>query len=157
MEYKKSPLLFHEFVIVDSHLETVFDTKSKKCVFEEIPLEIDFETFTANENDNLFNVALNITGNNIDKSVVGYKFSITANGFFELTEFDKFEKPKVDQFLLYSALPMLLSSVRNYLLNITSYAPHGKYLLPAIDLTALIKQKIESKKQVQENEEEKSK
>ena len=153
MEYKKSPLLFHEFVIIDSHLETIFDTKSKKCIFEEIPLEIDFETFTAKENENLFNVALNITGNDVDKPVAGYKFSIIANGIYELTEFEKFEQKQVDQFLLYSALPMLISSVRNYILNITSYAPHGKYLLPAIDLTALVKQKIESGKQAEEIEE----
>lgn len=153
MEIKKSPLLFHEFIIVDSHLETVFDAKPAKCDFAKIPLEIDFETFKANENEHLYNVALNINGNNLDNPVIGYKFSIIANGIFELTRFEEFDKEKVDQFLLFSALPMLISSVRNYLLNLTSYAPHGKYLLPAIDLNDLVKRKIESNKKVEKIEE----
>ena len=153
MVLKKSPLLFHEFIVADSHLETVFNNQSKKCNLEKIPLNIDFETFLADGQNNLFNVAINILGNDIEHPVTGYKFSITANGIFELTNFEEFEQERVDQFLLYSALPMLISSVRNYLLNITSYAPHGKYLLPAIDLNDLVKQKIESNIQVADIEE----
>jgi preprotein translocase subunit SecB len=146
MEIKKSPLLFHEFIVIDSHLETVFDTKSAKCNFNKIPLSIDFDTFKAHDNNNLFNVALTINGNNIDKPKLGYKYSINAHGIFEITRFKEFEKEEVDRFLLYSALPMLISSVRSYLLNITSYAPYGKYLLPAIDLSDLVKQKVDNDK-----------
>ncbi len=154
MELKRSPLIYHDFIVFDVHLEAVFDNETQKCNFETIPLEIDFDTYLSEEKNNFFNIVLNINGNNSDNPVAGYKFSIVANGIFELKDFEKLKKEKVDQFLLYSALPMLISSVRNYIFNLTSYAPHGKYLLPALDLPALIKQTIESKKQVEEIEEE---
>jgi len=142
MKYKESPLLFHEFVIVDSHLETIFDSKNNECDLSKIDLDIDFETFIMNEEKSVFNVAVNITGNENESALSGYKFSIVGNGIFELSNETELEKKDIDFVLLNTALPMVISSFRNYLLNITSYAPHGKYLLPAIDLPYLINNKI---------------
>ena len=146
MKYKESPLLFHEFVIVDSHLETVFDSQNNKCDLSKIMLDIDFETFIMNEKKSIFNVAVNISGNENEPVLPGYKFSIIGNGIFELTNAAQLEKKDIDFVLLNSALPMVISSLRNFLLNLTSYAPHGKYLLPAIDLPSLIKEKVNSDK-----------
>ena len=153
MKAKKSPLKFLDFAIMNSFFETIFPDSNSKCNFEEIPIDIDFETIIDKEKPNLFNIALNLNGNTTDKPMPGYKFSIIAEGIFELEGYEELEKQKVDQFLLYSAIPMLISSIRNYLLNISSYAPFGKYLLPAIDLKDLIKKKIEQQeKQNKEKE-----
>ncbi len=141
MELKKSPLLFHEFSILDSHFETVIHDNVQKCDFNQIPIDVDFEIFEAKDNEYLYNIVLNINGNYNENPVSGYKFSITVNGIFELTDIKEDNKSQIGQFLNYSALPMLISSVRNYILNISSYAPYGKYLLPALDLNALIKDK----------------
>lgn len=130
-----------------------FPESQEKCELDSLPLEIEFETFTDKEKHNLFNIAININCNASNKPIPGYKFSIIAKGIFKLEGYDKMEKSRIDQFLLYSAIPMLISSVRNYLLNISSYAPLGKYLLPAIDLKDLIKKKIEQQeKQNREKE-----
>ncbi len=144
MEIKRSPLIYEDFVILDSHIQTIVKDNSVKCDLDNIPLEIDFETLVSKDNDEKYNLALNINGNDIKNPVMGYKFSIIANGFFELKKINEDNEDKANQFLLYSALPMLISSVRNYLINITSYAPYGKYILPAIDLPDLIKQKFEN-------------
>lgn len=157
MKAKKSPLKFIDFAVFSSHFETIMPGEKQQCDYNKLNLDIDFEIFINTEKKSLYNLALNINCNTLKKTKPGYKYSIIANGIFELSDYEELDKPKKDQYIYYSALPMLISSVRNYLLNVSSYAPLGKYLLPAIDLTALVKQKIESNKQAKEIEEEKSK
>jgi hypothetical protein len=66
--------------------------------------------------------------------------SVEGVGFFELgievlTLTDKIS------FLNFSALPICINNLRNYLSVLTSHAALGKYLLPSIDLNDLIDQK----------------
>ena len=142
MDAKQSPLKFLEFTVIDSHFETIDPEPNEKCNFNELPIEVDFETFINNENPEIFQIGLILNGNTSETPKPGYKFSIIANGLFELEKSDNIEESKVSQFMYFSALPMVISAVRNYFLNLSSYAPYGKYLLPAIDLPDLVDKKI---------------
>ncbi|MDD3050580.1 MAG: hypothetical protein PHR06_05480 [Candidatus Cloacimonetes bacterium] len=139
MEFKKSPLIFEDFAILESNLTTIMKENSK-CDFDSIPLDIDFDLLINIKEEGFFNLMLKLKGNDVTEPLLGYKFSIIASGIFRLPN-DVNDKDREQQFLLYSALPMLISSARNFLVNLTSYAPFGKYLLPAVDLKSLIETK----------------
>ncbi len=49
---------------------------------------------------------------------------------------------EIDNYENYTSLIITINHLRNFISNITSYGPLGKYVLPSIDMTDLINQKI---------------
>lgn len=141
MEVKHSPLIYKDFLVLDFQLETIESKQNEAFLMEDIPLEINFEILKKSNENDIFNIALNVVGNNVKEPKPGYKFSIIVNGIFSLSPIDRIDKSKIDQYLSFSALPMVISSVRLFLANLTSYCAFGKYWLPAIDLQDLVKKK----------------
>jgi len=43
---------------------------------------------------------------------------------------------------LYSGLPMMINHLRMYLMTLTGFGPYGQYILPFVDLKALIERKV---------------
>lgn len=141
MEYLQSDLKYHSFSIISSHFDTVAKTPNDTCNYSDLKLEIDFEIFDSNKDEGVFKIDLMVKGNDIDHPIPGYRFFIVASGIFELKSVEPRGEELLNQFLLYSALPMMISSVRMYIVNVSSYLPHGPFMLPSIDLGKIIEQK----------------
>ncbi|NOX46681.1 MAG: hypothetical protein GXO89_06860, partial [Chlorobi bacterium] len=84
-------------------------------------------------------VSFNIICNEEEKP--GYFFSLGAVGEFVLRNVENMEEKTQKQYILYTALPMVINSVRIFVQNLTSMFEFGPYLLPTIDLTKLINSK----------------
>ena len=141
MKIKQSPLKFEEFYILDSHFQTLNTNDIQKITIENIPIDIDFDILLNEKENDLFNIVLILNGNIKEKPEYGYRFTIISNGIFRLKDLDNLDINIANQFIYFSALPILINSIRTYLLNISSFAPFGKYLLPAIDLKDLLKKR----------------
>lgn len=148
MKVKKSLLNLRNFVVFASFFEAIpFEKEQNKGVLPDIPLNIDLDIVTNPDDKNLYNIVLEVSGNRSKKRLPGYSFLIACEGIFSIAEREKFEKDKLDQLLLFSAVPMVISSLRGYLANISSYSIYGQYLLPSIDLQDLIKKKAYTQKE----------
>jgi preprotein translocase subunit SecB len=44
----------------------------------------------------------------------------------------------------FSAVSIIINSLRTYILTLTAFAPMGKYTLPAIDMNNLLAEKVRS-------------
>ena len=110
-------------------------------VLASIELDFDFDIQEI-KNTNFIAIFLTIKGNHNKESFKGYKFLIHGMGTFEIKNRNEIIKQELDNFLLLSGLPMVISSFRAYLLNITSNFPLGKYCLPGIDLNEFIDSKM---------------
>lgn len=150
MNVKKSLLNFRNFVVFGSFFEAIpfdeNDEKQKERILPDIPLEVELDILTDPDDKNLYNIVLEVSGNRSEKKLPGYSFSIACEGIFSIDNQEQLEKDKIDQLLLYSAVPMVISSLRGYLANISSYSIYGQYLLPSIDLQDLIKKKVKVQK-----------
>lgn len=143
MKAKLSKLKFNKYYIVNSRFSTKFYKTSKKKDLKQIIhnrlFEVDFDILE-NENSEDFVITININSFNINKGkrINGYDFQISARGFFTLTEKDEIEEDKQFQYMLYSALPMVISLCRSHLSSLTANGLFGVYTLPAVDLQALV-------------------
>lgn len=134
----KSNLMLQQFSILKSSIDFIplKDLNKKNNI--DIPIYIDYNINIIEENNKtLYRIIIEIKGNDEDNPVEGYKFEVVAGALFEFKE--DIEKPELDKYILYSALPMTLSMARGYLASMTSYGLYGKYLIPAIDVNSIIK------------------
>jgi preprotein translocase subunit SecB len=89
-----------------------------------------------------------VQGNDQENPVPGYCFSIVAQGTFNYDKTTKINTKDKDTLLYRSAIPIVIGQIRSYLSTLTAHGPFGIYLLPAIDMNDLLKQKAE----ISENE-----
>jgi hypothetical protein len=59
-----------------------------------------------------------------------------AAGFFSVPE--SVDDKNRERLVLYSALPMMISTMRGYLSEMTAHSVYGRYLLPSVDLARLL-------------------
>lgn len=144
MKVKKSVLNFEQFIVFSSHFDAIPLQEKGEGKLKDIPLNIDVDILTTPQNQSVYNVVVEITGNNGKKKLPGYSFFVGSEGIFTLNQKD-LQKEMIDQLLAYSAVPMVINSIRGYLLNLSSYAIYGQYLLPAIDIQQIVQQKISAK------------
>ena len=94
--------------------------------------EIDFE-IARNDENGVYRILIDL------RSVAekaGYSYSIRAAGFFSVPS--SVDTENRERLVLYSALPMLISTMRGYLSEMTAHSVYGRYLLPSVDLSRLL-------------------
>ncbi len=142
MKIKNSELKFEDFKILASTFATVqTEEKIPQKSLNEVPIEIDFDILFENKNGNKFKVLIQVESNNNEKPKPGYLYSVICEAKFYLKGLTRMPKEKKDQYLLFTALPFVISMVRSHLYNLSAMYPYGQYLLPSIDLMELIKSK----------------
>ena len=159
MKPKESPLKLQRFLILKNCVEAVFvddldesdiniDTEEGKIPF--VPaLDLNFDILDNPLNPDEFAIKLNVRTKRVKYSLPGYKFEITVIGEFYLQERKNLKPERHTQYVLYSALPMVVSFARSEIANLTAKGLFGAYYLPAINLPDLVeqwfnKQKIQS-------------
>lgn len=100
--------------------------------------------FLKEEDPDARRVLISIQGNDQEKPVPGYCFSIVAQATFNYEQNPKITKEEKDILLTHSAIPIVIGQIRSYLSTLTAHGPFGIYLLPAIDMNDLLKQKEEA-------------
>ncbi len=137
---------FKDFKLENFTLQTIPVNKDKsKINLKRLPFDLDMDILT-NENDNPENlevfIRLNLTINKDKKP--GYYIQATFLGFFRIKHIDKLDENIINQYIIFTALPIVISSSRIELRNLTQNALFGPYFLPTVDMKKLLK-KLEQK------------
>lgn len=146
MDAKPSPLKLDNFLIIRSVLEAIPPkdlTKVQTVKSEKLPVEMDFKVIVPDkEKLDKFIVEMKMESNRIPEPKAGYSYLMNAQGVFSLSASVKKDRKKVfDSLILYSGLPMMINHLRMYLMTLTGFGPYGQYILPLVDLKALIEKK----------------
>jgi len=140
---KKSKVLskfkLERFSILESHFK-VIPVKSEKEL-PELPVEVNFETFSSDPNFLRIIVKIEV---NKEGSMPGYSFEVVADGIFSFPE--KSDEKERATYTNYSGLPLIINSIRAYIMNISSYSFYGQYTLPLIDINNILDKKSSHKK-----------
>jgi preprotein translocase subunit SecB len=151
MDLITSPGLdFTEFQITNTTLLCIYPDDKKRISLKGIKLDCDFEILTAEIDKNKMDFLINFNVKSIDEKKPGYYFDIGALGKFTLKGIHEFDENLEQQYVLFTALPMVINSVRTYLQTATSMHVFGPYLLPTIDLAKLIESKSNDSFQIEE-------
>lgn len=94
--------------------------------------QIDFQIARNNENG-VYRILMDVEGS---PEREGYAYSVRLAGFFSLP--DEANDERRDRLILYSALPMMISTVRGLVSDMTAHSVYGRYFLPSVDLAALL-------------------
>lgn len=137
---KKSALVLDNFLILKSKLE--FSEPEEDIVnpeeqfFGSYTIDFDFTTREEGKETLLF---AKIEINTGEEAKPGYSIFVESMTILSFTE-QIDQKHKLD-LIFMSGLNIAISSLRNYIINMTSYGPFGKYILPMVDLPALHQEK----------------
>jgi len=154
MKAKFSNLKFKNYILKNSKFSTTLKSGDnvltvKKKIHNRL-FNVDFDIFENADNQNLFYIELVIDSfPNVKRKTSGYDFQISLIANFELENSENIAEEKQNQYVLYSALPMVISIARSEISHITSNGMFGKYILPAINLPELVDEYIK-KEQVDE-------
>jgi len=152
MKATKSPLVLEAFFLLENRFkfvqleEPLEDVQS--ALFDKYGIDIDFTTRVISpEHDSkqVFDVFTKIGINNLKQPLAGYSIFLEGVGRYILDKGAVPEK-EVENLKNLSALTMSIGLLRGILMDITSNAPMGKYILPSIAVFDLIKEKTNRKK-----------
>jgi preprotein translocase subunit SecB len=143
MEIKRSELNILSYNILNSNFTTVIKSEDKistlKKGIHNKNFTIDFDIFSGKA-DTEFSIMLQISStdkkNKIPES--GYSFSLKVRCLFYLDTIKELNDDIRNQYILFSALPMVISIARSHLALVSANGIFGTFTLPAIDLQNLI-------------------
>jgi preprotein translocase subunit SecB len=141
MQVKKSPLILEEVFIIASNIISVPETEEPEGKLNDFDIDVDFDIYGNDQNADARRVVVSVSGNDPDKPVPGYCFSIVAQGTFNYDKEAKIKKKDKDILLTHSAIPIVIGQIRSYLSTLTALGPFGSYLLPSIDMNHLLAMK----------------
>ncbi|MEA3448453.1 MAG: hypothetical protein U9Q98_08415 [Bacteroidota bacterium] len=146
MEAKNSPLRLLDFTIFSSKIESYLPENPEDINLNALPINIDFERLSSDDpedNSKMIKIQIKI---NPSKKKYGYVMSFEAGGIFDIAPSSNINKEIKNNLLGISAVSIMISQLRVYIQNITSYSTCGTYLLPPIDINDLIEKKVKSEK-----------
>ena len=144
MKIERSPLELIEFVILNSDLKFIEPKKGDdiKQAFGQYPVDIDYDIRT--DNQGLFTIFITITVNKEGKKLPGYSVVTEGAGIFKIHLSDNLPEKDCNHLINFSAVSILINSLRNYIQTLTTFSPFGKYSLPAVDINHLLQEKIKN-------------
>lgn len=151
MKAKPSPLRIKQFTVLNSSLKTILiqdvDSEDIDERLLKLPIDIDFDVLNLNaENQNeACMISTTIKINESDEP--GYAIEVEAAGVFSFTDEDDLTAEDKKS-LVFSGISMCITNIRGYIISMTSSSAWGAYVLPAIDMNDLLRQK---QKQVEMN------
>ncbi|OQX79672.1 MAG: hypothetical protein B6D61_03190 [Bacteroidetes bacterium 4484_249] len=135
--------IINRFYLTKSVLFCIFSDDDKRIRLDKLELEYDYDIFTSETKPGILNLVVSFSIRCNEDEKPGYYFDVEAVGEFTLKNAalrtDKIRK----QYILFTALPVVINSLRTYLQNITSMHYFGTYKLPSVDLMKLIESKQE--------------
>jgi len=152
MKAEKSNLVLLDFYLLENIFRVsdgTFDSNDQmkeevEVSFDLYEIDIDFGHKDVDENN--FEVFMNLKIN-ADGLLPGYSIDCSGVGQFFLEKPEDEKNLKVYKNLkLYSTVNIVLNQLRNIVSMQTSFGPYGNYILPAIDITKLFRDKIEQQK-----------
>ncbi|WP_114752012.1 preprotein translocase subunit SecB [Pleomorphovibrio marinus] len=151
MKAKFSPLQLLDFKLLESHLEFIVPDEGELDVqelFHSYSVDIDFG-IKENEEDQEIQLFTMIQINSgEDDRLPGYKIMVEGGGTFRIQNPDELAESLKKNLTQFSTLNMMINNLRNIIYQITNLGPMGGYLLPPIDITQLLKDKVgEGKKE----------
>ncbi len=141
MKAKQSPLKLKEFNIFESNVNFVPPGESEEINLEDLPVNINFDLFEPKEqsvHQILVELRLKV---NTSGTQPGYKMNVLAVGVFAIPEIKKLNESTIQNLFGISSVNLMISNLRGFLMNITSYLPADKYVLPALDISELLDKK----------------
>lgn len=120
--------------------------KADNALVENEDIGVDFNILTHVSDKSKYKITLSLSGNTKKPEKPGYSFSLYSEAMFYIPNIETYDKNSLDKLFLHTALPILISHVRTFLINSTCYMPYGRYILPCIDMTYLVD--LQKKKEI---------
>lgn len=141
MKIKLSNLEIDRIDLLSSFVHYTHGNESEiEHFFDQHNIDCDFDILNHKKHIRQFKVVIIVKINNdLTKPKPGYSIFSTMEGVFRVMK--DVTDAEYTNLKLRSALPMMISSVRSQIYDLTSKLPKGPYLLPSIDLTDIIEQK----------------
>jgi preprotein translocase subunit SecB len=146
MKPKNSPLTISDIYIIAGSLLSIPAPDGFTGQLNSFDVEMDFNIFQHQENENQFKIRVKVDGNDPDNPVPGYCFNVIAEGIFIFAKESSINKAEKDSLISRSAIPIVIGHIRSYLLNLTAAGPYEKYLFPIIDFNDILNQKLGNSK-----------
>jgi preprotein translocase subunit SecB len=146
MKAKFSPLQLLDFKLLETHYEFKVpesDDLNIKAIFISYPVEIDFDMGKGQEEGEIQLVTLIEVNMDKDSLLPGYKIMVEGGGTFKIEDSVNIEEGLKSNLSQFSTLNMMINNLRNVIFQITNLGPMGGYLLPPIDISKLVQDKIE--------------
>jgi len=142
MKIERSPLILQDFVILHSELRFIEPKKKTDFTinFDQYTIDIDYNIIS--DEKNIFTIFIKIGVNNEKPELPGYSIFTEGAGIFKLTNFENLPDKDCKHLINFSAVSILINSLRNYIQTLTTFSPIGKFTLPAIDMNHLLKEKF---------------
>lgn len=138
-----SDLVLKEFYITNSTVHSIFPESNKRVRLDRLKVSADFDIFYSEEDGDNFHFLVNFNIRCNEEEKPGYFIDVGTVGKFSLKNHNGISDKVENQYVLYTALPMVINQTRMFIQTITSMHSLGTYLFPALDLSELIKSKID--------------
>jgi hypothetical protein len=140
MLVKKINVKLINFFITKSNLKFNSSKNLKNTLIgDDIPVDLDFDiNKIKNERRFVFKCTVKTVPQKVKVNV--FDFDVETSSVVEITKAVKHDEEQL--ILLRMALPLIISGIRSFLSDISSYTPILKYYLPVIDLQDLLQRKF---------------
>lgn len=133
---------FYDVKLEQFVFQTIAANEGGKVKLRSLDYDIDFDVLTRGEPDKIegrnmdFVIKLKIVVNR--KKKPGYFIQANFIMFFKLRNFRQLSEDVINQYIIFTALPMAINSARMELAMLTSHGFLGQYFLPPVDMKALL-------------------
>lgn len=146
MKAKFSPLQLLDFNLMRTEYEFVAPDSSDinlKELFLGYPVEIDFAISKSDDQNEIQLFTLIEVNSEPEKAHVGYKIMVEGGATFRITDAENLDEGIKTNLLQFSTLNIMINNLRNVMYQLTNLGPMGGYILPPIDITKLLMDKLD--------------
>lgn len=146
MKAKFSPLQLLDFNLMRTEYEFVAPDSSDinlKELFSKYPVEIDFAISKGDDLNDIQLFTIIEVNFEPENEQVGYKIMVEGGATFRITDAENLDEGIKTNLLQFSTLNIMINNLRNVMYQLTNLGPMGGYLLPPIDITKLLMDKLD--------------
>ncbi len=149
MDLKSKYFDFYDFKVDNFVWHTIPPAPGSKVKLRSLPYQINFDILTKDTSEDEagrhleFLIKLKLVVN--PQKRPGYFIQSSFVCFFRVKNFRKLDEDVVNQYIVFTALPMSINSIRMYLSVMTARGFYGEYFLPPVDMKDLLTQKQKAK------------
>jgi preprotein translocase subunit SecB len=146
MKAKFSPLQLLDFNLMRTEYEFVAPDSSDinlKELFSKYPVEIDFAISKGDDLNEIQLFTIIEVNFEPENEQVGYKIIVEGGATFRITDAENLDEGIKTNLLQFSTLNIMINNLRNVMYQLTNLGPMGGYILPPIDITKLLMDKLD--------------
>lgn len=146
MKAKFSPLQLLDFNLMRTEYEFVAPDSSDinlKELFSKYPVEIDFAISKGDDLNDIQLFTIIEVNFEPENEQVGYKIMVEGGATFRITDAENLDEGIKTNLLQFSTLNIMINNLRNAMYQLTNLGPMGGYILPPIDITKLLMDKLD--------------